>query len=142
MNRSLRLLPSSLWAVLAGVFAVLLGRVRALGAQGFRRTVAGGTAATVAGGTTATAAAIAASAPGAGAGTGAAASAGTSSRRAAEAAGAPVRRSWRQMMRGGALPPTLAQRIRAEAHGSSPSVRRSTTAAATLADRDALALVA
>ncbi|QES49081.1 hypothetical protein DEJ50_15975 [Streptomyces venezuelae] len=33
-------------------------------------------------------------------------------------------------MRGSGLPPTLAQRIRAEAHGSSPSVRRSTTAAA------------
>ncbi|MCB5168922.1 DUF6344 domain-containing protein [Streptomyces bambusae] len=42
---------------------------------------------------------------------------------------------------GGALPPTIAQRIRAEAHGSSPSVRRSTTAAASMrrlsaADRD------
>ncbi|MDJ0383999.1 DUF6344 domain-containing protein [Streptomyces sp. G-G2] len=42
-----------------------------------------------------------------------------------------ARRSWRAMMRGGALPPTIAQRIRAEAHGSTPSVRRrSTTAAA------------
>ncbi|MFE5673815.1 DUF6344 domain-containing protein [Streptomyces erythrochromogenes] len=50
---------------------------------------------------------------------------------------APVRRpavtaprSWREMMRGGSLPPTLKQRIRAEAHGKTPGVRRSTTAAA------------
>lgn len=41
-----------------------------------------------------------------------------------------ARRSWRAMMRGGALPPTIKQRIRAEAHGKTPSVRRSTTAAA------------
>ncbi len=34
------------------------------------------------------------------------------------------------MMRGGSLPPTLKQRIRAEAHGKTPGVRRSTTAAA------------
>ncbi|AWZ06577.1 hypothetical protein DRB96_03870 [Streptomyces sp. ICC1] len=34
------------------------------------------------------------------------------------------------MMRGGSLPPTIKQRIRAEAHGKTPSVRRSTTAAA------------
>lgn len=34
------------------------------------------------------------------------------------------------MMRGGSLPPTIKQRIRAEAHGKSPSVRRSTTALA------------
>ncbi|MFG2876223.1 DUF6344 domain-containing protein [Streptomyces sp. NPDC048337] len=40
------------------------------------------------------------------------------------------RRTWRAMMRGGSLPPTIKQRIRAEAHGKSPSVRRSTTAAA------------
>ncbi|MFF4848358.1 DUF6344 domain-containing protein [Streptomyces sp. NPDC001194] len=43
------------------------------------------------------------------------------------------RRSWRAMMRGGSLPPTIKQRIRAEAHGKAPSVRRSTTAAASLA---------
>ncbi|WP_033223338.1 DUF6344 domain-containing protein [Streptomyces virginiae] len=41
-----------------------------------------------------------------------------------------ARRSWRAMMRGGSLPPTIKQRIRAEAHGKTPSVRRSTTAAA------------
>ncbi|MFC9293326.1 DUF6344 domain-containing protein [Streptomyces sp. NPDC057011] len=41
-----------------------------------------------------------------------------------------ARRTWRAMMRGGSLPPTIKQRIRAEAHGKSPSVRRSTTAAA------------
>ncbi|MER7758355.1 DUF6344 domain-containing protein [Streptomyces sp. NPDC097619] len=41
-----------------------------------------------------------------------------------------LRRTWREVMRGRSLPPTIAQRIRAEAHGSSPSVRRSTTAAA------------
>ncbi|MEU6310275.1 DUF6344 domain-containing protein [Streptomyces sp. NPDC047014] len=41
-----------------------------------------------------------------------------------------VRRSWREVMRGGALPPTIKQRIRAEAHGKTPAVRRSTTAAA------------
>ncbi|MBW5484730.1 DUF6344 domain-containing protein [Streptomyces bambusae] len=51
-------------------------------------------------------------------------------------------RSWREAVRGGSLPPTIAQRIRAEAHGSSPSVRRSTTAAAVLGSRDDLALVA
>lgn len=33
---------------------------------------------------------------------------------------AQARRSWRAMMRGGSLPPTIAQRIRAEAHGSTP----------------------
>ncbi|KMO98156.1 DUF6344 domain-containing protein [Streptomyces roseus] len=43
------------------------------------------------------------------------------------------RRSWRAMMRGGSLPPTIKQRIRAEAHGKAPSVRRSTTAAASAA---------
>ncbi|WP_406183611.1 DUF6344 domain-containing protein [Streptomyces sp. NBC_01006] len=43
------------------------------------------------------------------------------------------RRSWRAMMRGGSLPPTIKQRIHAEAHGKAPSVRRSTTAAASLA---------
>ncbi|MFJ3979413.1 DUF6344 domain-containing protein [Streptomyces sp. NPDC090021] len=55
----------------------------------------------------------------------------------AATAATPVRRpavsaprSWRQMMRGGSLPPTLKQRIRAEAHGKTPGVRRSTTAAA------------
>ncbi|MEU8461895.1 DUF6344 domain-containing protein [Streptomyces sp. NPDC029003] len=48
---------------------------------------------------------------------------------------APVaRRTWRAMMRGGSLPPTIKQRIRAEAHGKSPSVRCSTTAAALAAD--------
>ncbi|MEU7064136.1 DUF6344 domain-containing protein [Streptomyces sp. NPDC053429] len=41
-----------------------------------------------------------------------------------------ARRTWRAMMRGGSLPPTIKQRIRAEAHGKSPSVRRSTTALA------------
>ncbi|MFE2246838.1 DUF6344 domain-containing protein [Streptomyces lavendulae] len=45
-----------------------------------------------------------------------------------------ARRTWRAMMRGGSLPPTIKQRIRAEAHGKSPSVRRSTTAAALAAD--------
>ncbi|WP_037835372.1 DUF6344 domain-containing protein [Streptomyces sp. NRRL S-244] len=60
------------------------------------------------------------------------------SRRAATAAvrrpARPMgRRSWRAMMRGGSLPPTIKQRIRAEAHGKAPSVRRSTTAAASLA---------
>ncbi|MEU9033570.1 DUF6344 domain-containing protein [Streptomyces sp. NPDC048352] len=40
-----------------------------------------------------------------------------------------ARRPWRAMMRGGSLPPTIKQRIRAEAHGKAPSVRRSTTAA-------------
>ncbi|MDX3535363.1 DUF6344 domain-containing protein [Streptomyces sp. MB09-01] len=56
---------------------------------------------------------------------------------AVSAAGVPVarpavaaRRTWRAMMRGGSLPPTIKQRIRAEAHGKTPSVRRSTTAAA------------
>ncbi|MFK0233701.1 DUF6344 domain-containing protein [Streptomyces vinaceus] len=58
------------------------------------------------------------------------------------------RRSWRAMMRGGSLPPTIKQRIRAEAHGKAPSVRRSTTAAASMATagsgvgRDELDLVA
>ncbi|UQX02087.1 DUF6344 domain-containing protein [Streptomyces sp. RerS4] len=42
---------------------------------------------------------------------------------------AVTRRTWRAMMRGGSLPPTIKQRIRAEAHGKCPSVRRSTTAA-------------
>ncbi|MFE2548809.1 DUF6344 domain-containing protein [Streptomyces sp. NPDC059355] len=59
------------------------------------------------------------------------------SRRAAAAVRRPARpmgrRSWRAMMRGGSLPPTIKQRIRAEAHGKAPSVRRSTTAAASLA---------
>ncbi|WP_405439627.1 DUF6344 domain-containing protein [Streptomyces avidinii] len=41
-----------------------------------------------------------------------------------------ARRTWRAMMRGGSLPPTIKQRIRAEAHGKTPSVRRSTTAEA------------
>ncbi|MFB6558589.1 DUF6344 domain-containing protein [Streptomyces sp. NPDC056400] len=41
-----------------------------------------------------------------------------------------ARRTWRAMMRGGSLPPTIKQRIHAEAHGKTPSVRRSTTAAA------------
>ncbi|MFJ3922347.1 DUF6344 domain-containing protein [Streptomyces sp. NPDC090022] len=53
-----------------------------------------------------------------------------------------ARRSWREVMRGGALPPTIAQRIRAEAHGSAPSARRSTTAAATVGERDDVALMA
>ncbi|MCX5196353.1 DUF6344 domain-containing protein [Streptomyces sp. NBC_00249] len=47
---------------------------------------------------------------------------------------AVARRTWRAMMRGGSLPPTIKQRIRAEAHGKSPSVRRSTTAAALASD--------
>ncbi|MET3982397.1 DUF6344 domain-containing protein [Streptomyces sp. PvR034] len=58
----------------------------------------------------------------------------------------PSRRSWRAMMRGGSLPPTIAQRIRAEAHGSTPSVRSRSTTAASHAQsdrsRDALELVA
>lgn len=52
---------------------------------------------------------------------------------AAVAANRPAfmaRRTWRAMMRGGSLPPTIKQRIRAEAHGKTPSVRRSTTALA------------
>ncbi|MFF2191469.1 DUF6344 domain-containing protein [Streptomyces sp. NPDC058157] len=53
-----------------------------------------------------------------------------------------ARRTWRAMMRGGALPPTIKQRIRAEAHGKSPSVRRSATAAALAPDRDQVALAA
>ncbi|MFJ4775106.1 DUF6344 domain-containing protein [Streptomyces sp. NPDC088762] len=48
-----------------------------------------------------------------------------------------ARRTWRAMMRGGSLPPTIKQRIRAEAHGKSPSVRRSTTAASMGAGPDA-----
>lgn len=47
-----------------------------------------------------------------------------------------ARRTWRAMMRGGSLPPTIKQRIRAEAHGKTPSVRRSSTAAALAADFD------
>ncbi|WP_327384426.1 DUF6344 domain-containing protein [Streptomyces sp. NBC_01207] len=57
-------------------------------------------------------------------------SAATAVRRPAVAA----RRTWRAMMRGGSLPPTIKQRIHAEAHGKTPSVRRSTTAAAMGAD--------
>ncbi|MFE4634277.1 DUF6344 domain-containing protein [Streptomyces sp. NPDC056773] len=52
---------------------------------------------------------------------------------AAVAASRPAlmaRRTWRAMMHGGSLPPTIKQRIRAEAHGKTPSVRRSTTALA------------
>lgn len=52
---------------------------------------------------------------------------------AAVAANRPAlmaRRTWRAMMHGGSLPPTIKQRIRAEAHGKTPSVRRSTTALA------------
>ncbi|MFE2145483.1 DUF6344 domain-containing protein [Streptomyces sp. NPDC059456] len=73
------------------------------------------------------------------------------SRRAAVAVRGQVRpmgrRSWRAMMRGGSLPPTIKQRIRAEAHGKAPSVRRSTTAASLAggtvgAGRDELGLVA
>ncbi|MCX5377109.1 DUF6344 domain-containing protein [Streptomyces sp. NBC_00091] len=47
-----------------------------------------------------------------------------------------ARRTWRAVMRGGSLPPTIKQRIRAEAHGKAPSVRRSTTAAALAPDAD------
>lgn len=48
---------------------------------------------------------------------------------------APVARwTWRAMMRGGSLPPTIKQRIRAEAHGKTPSVRSSAAAAAAVAD--------
>ncbi|MET9884642.1 DUF6344 domain-containing protein [Streptomyces sp. NPDC006430] len=58
-----------------------------------------------------------------------------------------ARRTWRAMMRGGSLPPTIKQRIRAEAHGKAPSVRRSTTAASMVGGtagvaRDELELVA
>ncbi|MET9957904.1 DUF6344 domain-containing protein [Streptomyces sp. NPDC006326] len=45
-----------------------------------------------------------------------------------------ARRTWRAVMRGRALPPTIKQRIRAEAHGKSPSVRRSAPAAGAAAD--------
>ncbi|MFJ3200399.1 DUF6344 domain-containing protein [Streptomyces sp. NPDC086989] len=78
-------------------------------------------------------------------------SAPAASRRAAVAVRRQVRpmgrRSWRAMMRGGSLPPTIKQRIRAEAHGKAPSVRRSTTAASLSggtagAGRDELALAA
>ncbi|MFH7593945.1 DUF6344 domain-containing protein [Streptomyces racemochromogenes] len=58
---------------------------------------------------------------------------------------AVARRTWRAMMRGGSLPPTIKQRIRAEAHGKSPSVRRSATAAAlalTKPERESVALAA
>ncbi|MET9320078.1 DUF6344 domain-containing protein [Streptomyces sp. NPDC003038] len=66
---------------------------------------------------------------------------------AARRAAVTARRTWRAMMRGGSLPPTIKQRIRAEAHGKTPSVRRSTTAASMGAgsgatDRDVLALAA
>ncbi|MEV0414433.1 DUF6344 domain-containing protein [Streptomyces sp. NPDC050448] len=73
------------------------------------------------------------------------------SRRAAAAVRGPARpmgrRTWRAMMRGGSLPPTIKQRIRAEAHGKAPSVRRSTTAASLTggtagAGREGLELVA
>ncbi|GAA0295886.1 hypothetical protein GCM10010302_38230 [Streptomyces polychromogenes] len=55
-----------------------------------------------------------------------------------------ARRTWRAMMRGGSLPPTIKQRIRAEAHGKSPSVRSSRTAAALVPapDRESVALAA
>ncbi|MFJ8162011.1 DUF6344 domain-containing protein [Streptomyces sp. NPDC096136] len=55
-----------------------------------------------------------------------------------------ARRTWRAMMRGCSLPPTIKQRIRAEAHGKSPSVRRSSTAAALAPapDRESVALAA
>ncbi|MGW1770613.1 DUF6344 domain-containing protein [Streptomyces sp. NPDC002104] len=59
---------------------------------------------------------------------------------AAAAANRPAfmaRRTWRAMMRGGSLPPTIKQRIRAEAHGKTPSVRRSTTALAAGSGADA-----
>ncbi|MFD0267035.1 DUF6344 domain-containing protein [Streptomyces sp. NPDC127106] len=42
-------------------------------------------------------------------------------------------RSRRAVMRSGVLPPTIKQRIRAEAHGGTPSVRRSVAAAAAAA---------
>ncbi|MCX5585839.1 DUF6344 domain-containing protein [Streptomyces erythrochromogenes] len=90
--------------------SVLAALVAVLSSLGFGGKVAPAAAASTAGGATATAATVAA---------------------------APVRRpavtaprSWREMMRGGSLPPTLKQRIRAEAHGKTPGVRRSTTAAA------------
>ncbi|MEW2412222.1 DUF6344 domain-containing protein [Streptomyces sp. NPDC046866] len=41
-----------------------------------------------------------------------------------------ARRTWRALVRGGSLPPTIKQRIGAEAHGASPSVRRSAAPAA------------
>ena len=62
------------------------------------------------------------------------ASAAAATATAAERRPAAAPRTWRAMMRGGALPPTIKQRIRAEAHGKTPSVRRSTTAAAMGAD--------
>lgn len=72
---------------------------------------------------------------------GKAAQAATGATHSSPAAAAPVaavsnrpalmaRRTWKAMMRGGSLPPTIKQRIRAEAHGKTPSVRRSTTALA------------
>ncbi|MEU3773521.1 DUF6344 domain-containing protein [Streptomyces sp. NPDC032472] len=41
-----------------------------------------------------------------------------------------ARRVWRAMVLGRSLPPTIKQRIGAEAHGASPSVRRSAAPAA------------
>ncbi|NXY94852.1 hypothetical protein HYE82_10690 [Streptomyces sp. BR123] len=46
-------------------------------------------------------------------------------------------RSRRAVMRSGALPPTIKQRIRAEVHGRTPSVRRSAAAAAARAGEGA-----
>ncbi|AXE27085.1 hypothetical protein C0216_30005 [Streptomyces globosus] len=47
----------------------------------------------------------------------------------AQAAAPVVRRAWPAGVRSAALPPTIKQRIRAEAHGKSPSVRRSAAGA-------------
>lgn len=95
-----RTILTSIWT------SVLAALVAVLSALGFGGKVAPAAAATAAGATAATVTAPA--------------------RRPAVAAP----RSWREMMRGGSLPPTLKQRIRAEAHGKTPGVRRSTTAAA------------
>ncbi|RSS76670.1 DUF6344 domain-containing protein [Streptomyces sp. WAC06614] len=141
MNRSSRSLPalSALRAFLAGVFAVLLGWVSARSGKaagaGLVQAGAGVGAAGVAGNAVAAAGGVSEV-------VGAASRAAGRVDGAGRAVRGVGRRSWRQMMRGGALPPTIAQRIRAEAHGSTPSVRRSTTAAATVADRDVLTLVA
>ncbi|UUY48662.1 DUF6344 domain-containing protein [Streptomyces yangpuensis] len=96
---------TALTSIWTSVLAALVAVLSALGLGG----KAAPAAASTAGGSAATAATVA-----------------TPVRR--PAVSAP--RSWRQMMRGGSLPPTLKQRIRAEAHGKTPGVRRSTTAAA------------
>ncbi|MER6212532.1 DUF6344 domain-containing protein [Streptomyces sp. NPDC001272] len=59
-----------------------------------------------------------------------AAVAATPSDPAAHRTAAVARRTWRAMMRGGSRPPTIKQRIHAEAHGKSPSVRSASSAGA------------